>query len=63
MSYGQFMSPEKISILIRAVRRLATLDLVGVRAAGVYFEDDEWLGTDAATTAFGLGIASFEVAG
>lgn len=41
----------------------ATLDLVGVRAAGVYFEDDEWLGTDAATTAFGLGIASFEVAG
>lgn len=36
------------------------LSLEGITAVGLYFEEDAWAGTDSSSTAYGLGIRSFE---
>ena len=43
----------------QAVAVFSSQDLAGISAVGIYFEDDVWSGTDAATTAFGVGYCQF----
>tara|TARA_R100000027_G_scaffold66361_2_gene62161 strand:+ start:5174 stop:5878 length:705 start_codon:yes stop_codon:yes gene_type:complete len=40
-----------------------SISLSTVTAVGIYFEEDEWTGTGASGTAYGLGIRSFEATG
>ncbi|MDQ8192978.1 hypothetical protein QEH59_00975 [Coraliomargarita sp. SDUM461004] len=40
-----------------------SISLSEITAVGLYFEEDEWIGTDSSSTAYGLGIRSFEASG
>ncbi|GHC03478.1 PEP-CTERM sorting domain-containing protein [Cerasicoccus arenae] len=40
-----------------------SLSLTGVTAIGLYFEENSWAGTDASSTAYGLGVRSFQATG
>ncbi|WP_309385890.1 hypothetical protein [Cerasicoccus frondis] len=40
-----------------------SLELTSITAVGLYYEEDGWGGSDAATTSFGLGIKTFEATG
>ncbi|MGE9290906.1 MAG: hypothetical protein ACQKBT_07950, partial [Puniceicoccales bacterium] len=47
----------------QAAASFGSISLSTVTAVGIYFEEDEWTGTAASGTAYGLGIRSFEATG